>query len=186
MRNDTIFIFKIFLVILTILLGCPANGVAQERIVSLSPSMTESLYYLGLDDKLVAVTTFCNYPPQAKAKESIGTVVNPNVEKIFSLSPDLVLVVTGMIRPQVVEKLKGLGLQVVVFDRCSNFDEINKRFVNLGTLLGKEKEARKIVQETKREVHSIARQVEGLPPVGVFWEIGATPLVSVGGRIFCE
>ncbi len=59
-----------------------------QRIVSLSPSITEGIYVLKAQDRLVGVTKYCNFPPEAQTKQIIGNVVNPNVERIFSMSPD--------------------------------------------------------------------------------------------------
>ena len=73
-------------------------------IISLAPSITESIYCLGLEEELIGVTTYCNYPEQAKEKEIVGSLIKPNVEKIFSLRPDLVLAVNGINRPELIEK----------------------------------------------------------------------------------
>jgi len=62
-----------------------------QRIISLGPSLTEELFLLGVQDKIVGVTTYCQRPPEVKAKKKVGTVVEVNVERIMSLKPDLVL-----------------------------------------------------------------------------------------------
>ena len=64
---------------------------APQRIVSLAPNVTEILFALGLGDKVVGVTNFCNYPEEAKQKEKVGMLLNPNIEKILTLKPDLVV-----------------------------------------------------------------------------------------------
>jgi len=68
-----------------------ANGAKAERVISLSPHITEILYALGQQDKLVAVSDFCNYPREAQKKEKIGGLLNPNLEKMVYLQPDLII-----------------------------------------------------------------------------------------------
>ena len=68
------------------------GGVSGMRIVSMTPALTEICYELGLEESLVGVTTYCDYPPEAKQKEKIGGFANPDHEKIIALDPDLVLV----------------------------------------------------------------------------------------------
>jgi len=156
----------------------------SKRIVSLAPSITESLYQLGADEALIAVTSYCNYPPQAKTKEIIGTIIGPNIEKIYSLSPDLVLANNGINRSQTIEKLKSLGLRVVALDECDNFGDIIKSFIQLGKLIDREQEVKAIIKKVEAEVKSINQRLKTLPRVRVFWEVGARPLVSVGPQSF--
>ena len=179
--------FKSFIIVYLVLLPALVKAEAPpKRIVSLAPSITESIYQLGAEDTLIAVTSYCNYPPQAKTKEIIGTLTNPNIEHIYSLSPDLVLAVNGINRSQTIEKLKSLGLKVVVFDDTNSFDDITKSFIQLGELTGREEKARSIVEEVRREVELIFSKFKNLTPVRVFWEVGAKPLVSAGAESFAD
>ena len=179
--------FKNFILAFLILLPVLVEAREQpEKIVSLAPSITESLYQLGVEEELIAVTSYCNYPPQAKTKEIIGTIINPNIEKIYSLSPDLVLANNGINRSQTIEKLKSLGLKVVALDECNTFDDITKSFIQLGKLTGREEEARAIIKKVEAEVKSITQKLKALSPVRVFWEVGARPLVSVGPQSFAN
>lgn len=174
-----------FILVFLVLLPVSAEALEEYKgIVSLAPSITESLYQLGIEEELIAVTSYCNYPPQAKTKEIIGTITNPNIEKIYSLSPDLVLADNGINRSQTIEKLKSLGLKVVTFDECNNFDDITKGFIQLGKLTGREEEAKAIIEKVEAEVKSITRKLRALSPVRVFLEVGARPLVSVGPQSF--
>ena len=175
-----------YCLIVSIVLLVLSSAMADEpkRIISLAPSITESLYQLGAEEDLIGVTSYCNYPPEAKTKEIIGTLINPNIEKIYSLSPDLVLANNGINRSQTIEKLKSLGLKVVTFDECNNFDDITKSFIQLGKLTGREEEAKAIVEKVEAEVKSITRKLKALSPVRVFLEVGARPLISVGPQSF--
>ena len=86
----------IFLVLLgiqstrSVSLDEPSRG-DDQRIVSLAPNLTEILFELGLGDQIVGVTNYCTYPPEALEKEKVGGFINPNLEKIVSLKPDLVV-----------------------------------------------------------------------------------------------
>ena len=82
-----------------------------QRIVSLAPSNTEILFALGLADKVVGVTDYCNYPPEAKEKPSIGGFSTPNIEKVIALSPDLILA-TSTHQKQVIPQLEAKGMTV--------------------------------------------------------------------------
>lgn len=180
---------KLRRLIVVFLVLLPALVKAEEppkRVISLAPSITESLYQLGAEDSLIAVTSYCNHPPQAKTKEIIGTLINPNIEKIYSLSPDLVLAVNWINRSQTIEKLKSLGLKVVVFDDTNSFGDITESFIQLGKLTHREEKAKEIVKEVKAELESISNKIKDLPSIRVFWEIGAKPLVSAGAGSFAN
>ena len=157
-----------------------------KRIVSLAPSATESIYSLGLEKKLIAVTSFCDYPDEAKEKEIIGSLINPNIEKIYSLSPDLILAVNGINRPQAIEKLRSLRLNVVAFDECNSFDDIITNFISLGRLKGSGEKAKEIAEKVEAEVRSMEGKLKGALAVKVFWEIEAKPLVSIGANSFAN
>ncbi|NQU95009.1 MAG: cobalamin-binding protein [Candidatus Omnitrophica bacterium] len=174
----------LFLSFLALLQAVFANAESAEKIVSLAPSITESLYQLQKDKALVGVTSYCNYPEEAKTKEVIGTLINPNIEKIYSLSPDLVLTIKGSNRPQTIAKLKHLGLRVVVFEECDSFSDIRKNFIRLGRIVGEPEKAKKIIQNVKTKKDSIAKKVKGLHPVSTFLEINARPLVSANNKAF--
>src|SRR5262249_29656872 len=85
-----------------------------RRFVSLAPSVTEILFALGLGDSVVGVTTYCDYPPEAASKEKVGDTQRPNLEKILSLKPDLVIVSTASQLEEFMDSLERLGVPVYV------------------------------------------------------------------------
>ena len=180
-------LIKYCLIVFIVLLVL-SSAIADEpkRIISLAPSITESLYQLGAEEDLIGVTSYCNYPPEARTKEIIGTLINPNIEKIYSLSPDLVLALKGINRSQTIEKLRDLGLKVITFDECNSFDAVAKNFTQLGQLTQREEKARDIVRAVEEEMNSITKKTKELLPVKVFWEIGARPLVTAGANSFAN
>lgn len=127
-----------------------------ERIVSLTPSNTEILFALGLEDKVVGVTSWCNYPDGAKNKEIIGDL-NPNVEKILSLQPDLVLATLGDMNP--LEAIKKAGIPVFVVNPGS-FDEVLASFRKIGQLTGKAKEADELIAQMTAKKEKITDKLE--------------------------
>lgn len=159
-----------------------AGAEEPKRIVSLAPSMTENLYSLGMADQIIAVTSYCRSP----LEEKVGNLTNPNIEQIFSLSPDLVVAVKGINRPQTLSKLKNLGLNVIVFENADNFTDIEHGFIRLGRLLDKEKEAKDILRKTEEELDSLTSKLKTQPPVRVFWEVGSKPLVTAGRGTFAN
>lgn len=151
-----------------------------KRIVSLAPSVTESLYELGINEELVANTVYCkdnNYK-----REKVGNVTDPNVEKIVLLKPDLVIATKEGNYQSVVDKLKRLKLNVFVVEQYSNIEDIYNNFQKLADYIGKTEEADQIIKKTKEkieEIHKIEKKDKK-----IFWEVGANPLFSVGNRSF--
>ncbi|MFH1753461.1 MAG: helical backbone metal receptor, partial [Candidatus Omnitrophota bacterium] len=112
-------------------------GASPERIVSLAPSLTEEIYTFGAQESLVGRTTYCRIPDTKRVIEIVGTVVEVNLEKIVSLKPDLV-VATSLTELRAVEKMKLLGMNVVVFPMAKDFSELCAQMLVLGKLVGKE------------------------------------------------
>lgn len=110
-----------------------------ERFVSLIPSLTEILYALGLGEKVVGVTNFCNYPEEALAVEKVGDAFNPNAEKIISLDPSVVLSPTSSALEEVYKILNENGITVAVFDP-KTLDEIGETITRVSQLAGVEEE----------------------------------------------
>lgn len=175
--------------ILTLLLflyytyACSSQEESHQRIISLGSTLTEELYLLGVEDKVVGVTTYCQRPPQAKRKEKIGTIKEVNLEKIISLSPDLILA-TSLTNPKTKEKLKNLGIKVVEFSYARNFAQICDEFLQLARLVNQEEEAKRIIQQARNKVDTIKKSVQGLSHPKVFVQIGARPLFTANQDSF--
>lgn len=171
------------LLIGTFLLLCAAVFVYSEenhpqRIISLGPAITEELYILGVEDRLVGCTVYCRRPPEAKKKEKIGTALEINLEKVVSLKPDLVLA-TSLTNPEAKEKLENLGMKVITFPEARSFGQICGHFLELGRIVGKEKEAEAIIDMARGKVDSIKKRAQGLQRPKVFVQLGTKPLVTV-------
>ena len=183
MRFTRITFLLVFLVIIGALPahleGQPAHAadLSPRRLISLGPTITEKLYLLGVQDRLVGVTTYCERPPEALAKEKIGNVTQVNIEKIVELKPDLVFA-TSLTERRALESLKRLGISVIVFNEPRSYAETNQQFLELGRIVGREREAEEIVRAADRRVDAIRKRIRGLPRPKVFIQLGAKPLFA--------
>ncbi len=125
---------KAIIIFLLILFLCNSLY-AYERIVSLAPSITEILYALGLEKKIVGVTNFCDYPPQVKKKPRIGGMTNPSIEAVMYLKPDIVIMTTDGNPKEFKEKLSNLNIKSYVF-KARRIYELPEGIRDLGIFLG--------------------------------------------------
>ncbi len=130
-----------------------------QRIISLAPSSTEILFTLKLSDRIVGVTDFCDFPKEAQKKEKVGGFINPNLEKIISLNPDLVVLYISFpkeIFNQLVASLPNTNF--VVLDP-KNLEDVLNNILLLGRITGKEKEAQYIYSNMLRRFKTIERKL---------------------------
>ncbi len=145
-----------------------------ERIVSHVPPITETLFALGLGDRLVGVSDYCDYPEEAKSKPSVGNYYNPSIESIVALEPDLVLT-DG--HSDSIKQLDELEITYLVVDP-KDIDDIFESIELLGRVTGIERTARKLIDDMKREIESVQEQVKDAPGVRVIYLIDATDLTN--------
>ncbi|WP_028581857.1 ABC transporter substrate-binding protein [Desulfogranum japonicum] len=172
--------FSVWLLLSILLFGLLQGGIScassgPQRIISLGPIHTENIYLLGAEDRLIANTIYCNRPAQAREKMKIGSVMQANVEQIVSLQPDLILA-TSLTSPALINKLNGMGLNVVRFSQPQSFEQICNQFIQLGELLGLEEKAKSIVGQAEDQVERVKKAVAGFPLKRVFIQVGAQPL----------
>lgn len=164
-----------------------ASGPQAQRIISLAPALTEILFGLGLEDNITAVTTLCNYPPEALKKDKIGTFSQPNIEKILMLKPGIVFA-TGLEQAPYAEKLKNLGLHVYVSDPAT-MEELFASIEAIGALTYREEEARMMVRRMRTEIDKVQERVKQVPPERrprVFIEVWNKPLLTAGRNSFVD
>jgi iron complex transport system substrate-binding protein len=140
-----------------------------KAIVSLAPSNTEILYALGLGDRVVGVTKFCNYPPEATQKPQVGGFSDVSVEKVAELQPDLVLAARIHI-PEVVPALEKLGLTVVVLDP-PDVPGVLEGIALVGRITGAEGQASALIESMQARIDAVSRAVAGRERPRVFWEL---------------
>jgi iron complex transport system substrate-binding protein len=158
------------------------NGTPQ-RIVSLAPSNTEILFALGLGDKVVGVTDWCDYPPEALNKTKVGGFATPSVEKIVALNPDLILAKEG--NPiEVINTLAGLGLTVFGI-KTTDLDDLLNDIRRVGEITDKELEAAAVTSEMASKIQAVTTQTEKLEVrPRVFYIIWHDPLWTAGSGTF--
>jgi len=158
---------------------------AARRVVSLAPSVTESLFAIGAEDAVVGVTDYCNYPPAAARKARVGGVINPNIEAVVSLHPDLIiLTMEGNMREDF-QRLIALGLQVFVTNPRS-LSGIYRSILQLGALTGKQDSAAAVVAAMKRQEEAIRVKAVGLEPIRALLIVSVHPLMCVGKNTFID
>ena len=135
------------------------DGVPQ-RIVSLAPSNTEILFALGLGERVVGVTEYCNYPEAAKDKEAIGGFSTVDLERVVTLSPDLILA-TGMHEDEALPALENRGLTVFALDPTT-LDEVMEAISLVGEITGKAEEAAGLVNDMKQRISAVTEKTDGL------------------------
>lgn len=150
-----------------------------KRIVSLAPGITETLYALGLDDKIVGVTTFCDWPAAARAKPRIGGFTNPSIEKIIALKPDLILATADGNRKDTVQQLEKLGLPVYVTNP-SDTHGVLRSILHIGEITNQEKDAGILVDQLQKRLNHITEQTHHKHKPRVFFQIGLEPIVTAG------
>ncbi|HYD49525.1 MAG TPA: helical backbone metal receptor [Terriglobales bacterium] len=163
-------------------LALAAQAPAQappQRIISLAPSVTETVFALGMGDRLVGVSVYCDYPPEVTKLDKVGTFLTPNVEAILTKRPDLVLVVPSPGNHSPVEELQRLGLRVVVVDPGS-LAEIKHSFATIGSALGREAAAGELAVRLDRQIESVTARLAAAPLRKVLMVVGQTPLIAAG------
>jgi iron complex transport system substrate-binding protein len=156
-----------------------------HRIISLSPANTEILYALGLADRVVAVTDYDNYPPEVKQKESIGDFSTPNLEKVVSLSPDLVIA-SPIHEEQVIPQLETKGINVMALTPAT-LDEVLAAITLVGKVTGVENKASDLVTGMQKRIKAVVDKTGGLAPENrpkVFFIIWHDPLMASGLNTF--
>jgi iron complex transport system substrate-binding protein len=149
-----------------------------ERVVSIAPANTEIAFAIDAGSKLVAGTSYDDYPEAAKSLPKIGDFANPSVEKIVSFRPDLVLA-TGGIQAGLRGKLERLGIKVFVVDPMT-LDAVYADMTALGRLLGVKSQADALVDSMKQRAATIQEKVSSAAKSSVFVEIYNKPLMTAG------
>jgi iron complex transport system substrate-binding protein len=193
--------FLVLLSIALILAACnpnnptPTGGVVDDlgrlvniketpqRIISLSPSNTEILFALGLGEKVVGVTEYCNYPPEALDKEKVGGYSTPDIEKIIALQPDLI-VADDIHKDETIPALEEKGLTVFAL-MPGNLDGVLADIQMVGKITGKEKEAFELITQMHSRIEAITDKTENLQErPRVFYITWHDPLWTSGSGTF--
>lgn len=156
---------------------------SPQRIISGMPAITEMLYALSLEARVVGVTTNCNYPSEAQAKDKVGGFFL-NLEKVVSLQPDLIIMDSAA-QKRDVKKFKDYGSQVHTVNPQTVIG-IMGTIVELGELTGTRERAEEVVEELKDRILTVEAEIKDLPSIKVLVIVGYKPLVVVGGDNFID
>jgi iron complex transport system substrate-binding protein len=162
-----------------------ASAPNPQRIVSLAPSVTETLFALGFGKRLVGVTTYCDYPAEALNLPKIGGFTSPSLEVIVAKRPDLVIGVSSATDPVKVREMERLGLKVTLVSLGSVSDILGS-IKYIARLLGNPEAGEKLVDKLTRQLNAVTRRVAPAPRRSTLLAVGLRPLVAVGGKNFID
>lgn len=154
-----------------------------NRAISLAPNVTENVFAVGAGDKLVGVTTYCDYPAEAKEIKKIGDTITPNMEAIIALQPQIVLVSTASQMEAFTKTMEQNGIVVFVMDPV-NLDGIFKNLRQLGEIFGTGEKAGALVQGLQGRLDALRTKLNDRAPLKVFVQISKEPLFTAGKPSF--
>jgi len=156
-----------------------------ERLVSVAPNLTEIIYALEGEDLLVGRSDYCDYPQEVGGLPSVGALKEPNIEKIISLNPDLVLASSHF--PQSAsEALEALDIPIAILQQEESLEGVYKVLGQMGQILNKQVQAQTLITEMKEKISQVQKRVKGAPPKGVYYVIsyGQYGDFTAGGDTF--
>jgi iron complex transport system substrate-binding protein len=160
----------------TVRLRAPA-----QRIVTLAPFLTELAFDAGAGDRVVGVSAYSDYPPEAAKRPQVGTAVNFAIEEIAALKPDLVLMWKDSMRPDDLERVALFGAEVFVAS-ARTLEDVPRLLGVLGRLTGRD--TSRVAAEYERKLAALRRTYAGKRRLTAFLEIWNKPLTTIAGRHF--
>jgi len=154
-----------------------------DRVISLAPNLTEIVYAVGAGERLVGNTTFCNYPPEAKNVAKVGDTLQPSIERILALRPQLVLVSTASQLEAFTTQLNEQQIAVYITDP-HDLEGVFRSILNVGDLLNESNRAAELVKQLRARTETVERTVAGRPRVSVFFQLSGQPLYTAGKTSF--
>lgn len=162
----------------------PPGGV--QRIVSLVPSVTETVFALDRGDRLVGISTFCDYPPdEVRGIPRAGSYLTPSVETIVALRPDVVIGVPTPGNQTAVEQLRSLGVPVVIVGELT-LDDTWQAIRTIGRWVGNEEGANALVERIQAQIAEVRERASRVQPRKVLFVVGHDPLVVAGKGLFID
>ncbi|NMM65153.1 ABC transporter substrate-binding protein [Clostridium sp. P21] len=142
-----------------------------SKVISVAPNITETIYALNKENTLIGRTDFCTYPKEASKIQSIGTLTGPNIEKITSLKPDIVIA-SNHFREQDLKKLEELNIKVVVLSGPESFENTYDIIKNVGKILNANSKAASIVSNMMKKVDYVKEKVKGKDTPSTYYVVG--------------
>lgn len=154
-----------------------------RRIVSIAPSATETIFALGAGDRLVGDTDYCDYPAEAKTKAKVGGVMDPNLEEVVALRPDLVVATKEGNRRDTVDALERLHVPVYGM-AASTVDEVLQSVQHLADVIGASDQGKALTASLKARLDDVQHKLANVPPTRVLFVTWSEPLISIGRQTY--
>lgn len=156
---------------------------APQRIVSLAPSITETLFALGVGSEVVGVSQYSDYPEAARQLPQVGTYVTPNVETIVGLRPTLVIGLSSSSNQRAMQAFEMMGFSILTVGEGSLTD-IEQTITLIGHRVGRDAAAAEVIAGMRRRFAAIEQRLKGADSPKVLMLVGHQPLVAVGSSNF--
>jgi iron complex transport system substrate-binding protein len=154
-----------------------------DRVVSLAPNLTEIVFAIGAGDRLVGRTSYCDFPPEAKAVAEVGDTLHPSLERIIALKPQVVLVSTASQLEVFTQQLQGQNIAVYVTDP-HDLEGVFRSIAQIGEIVGEKDKANLLVQKLRERTNAVEAAVKQKQPVRVFYQVSGEPLYTIGHDSF--
>jgi iron complex transport system substrate-binding protein len=158
-------------------------NLAPNRIISLAPNLTEFIYELGLEDKLVGNTLYCNYPEEAKKIEKVGDLLSVDLEKIVALKPDIIFITVEGNTEDNYNKLKELGYNIFV-SNPRNFEGIKKTIMDMAKIFGLQKTAAEKISSWQKRIDAVSAKSKNSKPLKAMFLVSLNPIILAGKNTF--
>lgn len=157
--------------------------VPVNRVISLAPNLTEIVFAIGASDRLVGRTSYCDFPPEAKAVAEIGDTLHPSLERVIALRPQVVLISTASQLEVFSQQLRDQNIAVFVTDP-HDLEGVFRTIDQIGHIVGHQQQAEQLVQKLRDRTRAVEEAVKGKQPVRVFYQLSAEPLYTIGRDAF--
>ena len=154
-----------------------------ERVISLAPNLTENIFAVGAGDRLVGITTFCNYPDETAAIAKVGDTMNPNMETIIALKPQIVFVSTASQIENFTRTLEANNITVFVTNP-KDLDGILANLRHLAEIFGTSERSAVLINQLQNRISAVDRQMRDKQKVKTFVQISKEPLFTIGKESF--
>ncbi|MBV8771951.1 MAG: ABC transporter substrate-binding protein [Deltaproteobacteria bacterium] len=170
-------------------IGCSSPHLRRipgnPRIISLAPSVTETLFALGIGAEVVGVSQYCDYPPQVRRLPKIGSFITPNLEQIIALRPTLVIGLLTSSDVRQVRALQGMSIATLMVDDGS-VAAIETSIERIGAATRQPGAARELVARIRSRINAVEEKLSSVPSKGVLMVVGHQPLVAVGPGTYLD
>jgi iron complex transport system substrate-binding protein len=160
-------------------IASPAPAAAPMRIVSLAPSVTETLFALGAGPEVVGVSQYCDYPPQVLGLPRVGSFLTPNLEAIIALRPTLIVGLELSSDVRQIRALNSMGYPVLLVSDDS-LNEIETSIEKVGARINRQDQARRLVAQIQSQVAAVQQRLAKVKPQRALMLVGHQPIVAVG------